>query len=174
MDTTTNQVISRSCLCLGDWDCFPAKLNYPTTWAAHVYLESCVMEIRPTLHNKALSHPWQPPGQPSPGGAEAYKTPRIDVSGNSGKWLLLDRRRTVYCTGAEMYPIMERNALYHVRISLNSLGPSNAIWQQRSGSTLAQVMACCLTAPSHYLNQSWFFISKFEWHSSKGKFTRDT
>ena len=55
------------------------------------------MEIRPTLHNEALSHPWQPPGQPSPGGAEAYKTPRIDVSGNSGKWLLLDRWRTVYC-----------------------------------------------------------------------------
>ena len=26
-------------------------------------------------------------------------------------------------------------------------------WRQRSGSTLAQVMACCLTAPSHYLNQ---------------------
>ena len=34
----------------------------------------------------------------------------------------------------------------------NSLRPSNAIWRHRSGSTLAQVMACCLTAPSHYLN----------------------
>ena len=38
-------------------------------------------------------------------------------------------------------------------ISLNSLWPSDAIWQQRSGSTLAQVMACCLMAPSHYLTQ---------------------
>ena len=56
---------------------------------------------------------------------------------------------------------------------VNSLGPSDAIWQQRSGSTLAQVMACCLTAPSHYLNQCWLIISKAEWHSSKGKFTRD-
>ena len=37
--------------------------------------------------------------------------------------------------------------------SFNSLGPSDAIWRQRSGSTLAQVMACCLTAPSHNLNQ---------------------
>ena len=36
---------------------------------------------------------------------------------------------------------------------LNSLWPSDAIWRQRSGSTLAQAMACCLTAPSHYLNQ---------------------
>ena len=34
----------------------------------------------------------------------------------------------------------------------NSLWPSDAIWPQKSRSTLAQVMACCLTAPSHYLN----------------------
>ena len=42
----------------------------------------------------------------------------------------------------------------------NSLRPSDAIWGHRSGSTLAQVMACCLTAPSHYLNQCWLIISK--------------
>ena len=35
----------------------------------------------------------------------------------------------------------------------NSLWPSDTIWRQRSGSTLAQVMACWLTATSHYLNQ---------------------
>ena len=57
---------------------------------------------------------------------------------------------------------------------INPLGPSDAIWRQRSGSTLAQVMACCLTVPSHYLNQCRLIISKVEWHSSKGKFTRDT
>ena len=57
---------------------------------------------------------------------------------------------------------------------LNSLGPSGAIWRQRSGSTLAQVMACCLTAPSHYLNQFWLILSKVQWHSSDGNFTRDT
>ena len=44
--------------------------------------------------------------------------------------------------------------------SLNSLRPSDAIWRHRSWSTLAQVMACCLTAPSHYLNQCWLIISK--------------
>ena len=37
----------------------------------------------------------------------------------------------------------------------NSLRPSDAIRRQRSGSTLAQVMSCCLTAPSHYLNKCW-------------------
>ena len=44
---------------------------------------------------------------------------------------------------------------------VNSLWPSDAIWWQRSGSTLAQVMTCCLMAPSHYLNQCWLvMISK--------------
>ena len=56
---------------------------------------------------------------------------------------------------------------------INSLWLSVAIWRQRSGSTLAQVMACCLTAPSHYLNQCWLIISKVQWHSYEGSFTRD-
>ena len=47
----------------------------------------------------------------------------------------------------------------------NSLWPSGAIWWQRSESTLAQIMACCLTAPSHYLNHCWLIISKVQWHS---------
>ena len=47
---------------------------------------------------------------------------------------------------------------------------SDAIWRHRSESTLAQVMAWCLTAPSHYLNQYWFLIS-VQWHSSESNFT---
>ena len=35
-------------------------------------------------------------------------------------------------------------------IYFNSLGPSDAIWWQKTGSTLAQVMACCLTAMLTY------------------------
>ena len=50
---------------------------------------------------------------------------------------------------------------------LNSLGPSDAIWRWRSWSTLVQLMACCLTAPSHYLNQCWLIISQVLWHSSE-------
>ena len=37
----------------------------------------------------------------------------------------------------------------------NSLCPCDATWCQRSWSTLVQVMACGLTAPSHCLNQCW-------------------
>ena len=50
-------------------------------------------------------------------------------------------------------------------LEFNSLRPSDTIWRHRSGSTLAQVMACCLTAPSHYLNQYWLIISEVLWDS---------
>ena len=57
-------------------------------------------------------------------------------------------------------------------LNINSLCSSNAIWRYRSGSTLAQVMACCLMAPSHYLKQCWLIISKVLWYSPGGKFSR--
>ena len=59
-------------------------------------------------------------------------------------------------------------------ILINPLWPSDSIWQQRYESTLAQVMACCLMARSHYLNQCWRIISKVQWYSPEGNYTRDT
>ena len=50
----------------------------------------------------------------------------------------------------------------------NSLWPSDAMKPQGTASTLGQEMACCLTAPSHYLNQCWLIISKVMWHSQEG------
>ena len=55
---------------------------------------------------------------------------------------------------------------------VNSPRLSDAIWWHRAGSTLAQVMACCLTAPSHYLNQCWL-ITLVQWCSSEGNFALD-
>ena len=43
---------------------------------------------------------------------------------------------------------------------VNSVWPSVAIWQHTYGSILSQVMACCLMAPSHYLNQ---YSLKHQW-----------
>ena len=40
----------------------------------------------------------------------------------------------------------------------------------RSGSSLIQVMACRLTAPSHYLKQCWHIISRVLWHAPEGNF----
>ena len=51
---------------------------------------------------------------------------------------------------------------------LNSLWPGDTIRRLRSGSTLSQEMACCLTVPSHYLHQCWLIISEVLWHSPEG------
>ena len=55
-------------------------------------------------------------------------------------------------------------------VCVNSLWPSDTEWWHRAGSTLAQVMAWCLTAPSHYLNQCWL-IREALWHSPEINFT---
>ena len=57
---------------------------------------------------------------------------------------------------------------------VNSLWPSDVIWRQRSRSTLALVMACCLMTPSHCLNQCWLMISEVLWHSPDSNFTENT
>ena len=54
----------------------------------------------------------------------------------------------------------------------NSLWLSDAIWWQRTWSTLAQMMACCLAARSHYLNQCWLIISVVQLQLAEGNFTR--
>ena len=41
----------------------------------------------------------------------------------------------------------------------------------RTWSTLAQVMACCLMALSHYLNQCWLIIKGVLWYSLGNNFT---
>ena len=54
---------------------------------------------------------------------------------------------------------------------LNSLWPSKAILWHRTWSTLVQVMAWCLMAPSHHRNQSWLLISEVLYCQHEGHFT---
>ena len=54
---------------------------------------------------------------------------------------------------------------------MSPLWPSDAIWQHKSRSTLAQVMAYHLTAPSNNLNQCWHLISMVLWHLNESNFT---
>ena len=56
-------------------------------------------------------------------------------------------------------------------VIFNSLCPSDAIWWRRSGSTLAQVMACCLAAPIHYLSLRWLLFSEVMWQSPESNST---
>ena len=54
-----------------------------------------------------------------------------------------------------------------VMIKRYRLRPSDIIWCHGPWSTLVQVMACCLTAPSHNLNYSadnkWALENKLQW-----------
>ena len=56
----------------------------------------------------------------------------------------------------------------------NSLWHGDVIWRHKPGSSSSHVMACCLTAPSHYLNQCWLIISEIQWKSHEGNFSSDT
>ena len=57
-------------------------------------------------------------------------------------------------------------------LNFDSLWPKDAIWRHTSGSTLAQVMACCLMTPSHCLNQWWHIIKYVLCHSPGSSFTK--
>ena len=54
------------------------------------------------------------------------------------------------------------------------LWPSDSIWRHKSGTTLARVMACCLTASSHYLSQCWLLDNDVPWPSQHGNFIART
>ena len=56
---------------------------------------------------------------------------------------------------------------------LNTLWLNDAIWRHRSESTLAHVMACCLVAPSHYLNQCGLITGEVLWHFVEGNCIRN-
>ena len=66
---------------------------------------------------------------------------------------------------------MHNTVYIYMYLSIDSLAPSDFIWQHRTLSTLVQVMACCLTAPSHNLNQCWLIIKGVLWHSPESNFT---
>ena len=75
------------------------------------------------------------------------------VHGNGANLVSLSRGVPLYCQFPWMHPIRITQS------RLNLLWSSD-ICRHRTGSTLAEVMACCLEATSHYLNQYWLTISK--------------
>ena len=83
----------------------------------------------------------------------------------------ISRERVALCTKMP-FRIVQCIILIYQCI-FNSLWPSDAIWQRRSSSPQAQVMACGLTAPSYYMNQHWLIIKEVFWHSPEGNFTEN-
>ena len=82
---------------------------------------------------------------------------------------------TVICFGVRLendrvYWICKNGTLMWAH-RLNTLWPSDTLWRHKSGTTLAQVMDCCLAAPNHYLNQCWLLTNEVLWHSPQSNFT---
>ena len=61
-----------------------------------------------------------------------------------------------------------------IQKEINSLWPRDPIWQHRSGSTWAPVVACCLLAPSHYLHHCWLITNEVFRHLPKDNFSGNT
>ena len=62
--------------------------------------------------------------------------------------------------GGGGYRALSLNVLFCIfSLIINSLWSSEVIWWQRSGSTLAYILACCLTVPRPYPNQCWLIIN---------------
>ena len=72
-----------------------------------------------------------------------------------------------YVWMAILYSTSQR---YCNEMPLISLQPSDAALLHKSGSPLVQVMVCCLTTPTRYLNQSWLTIKYFLGHTPEGNF----
>ena len=73
--------------------------------------------------------------------------------------------------GRKLMKIERKFKHLYMYTEIKSAPHCHAIWHHRTWSTLVQIMACCPTAPSHYLNQCWQFIIDVLWHSSESNFT---
>ena len=59
---------------------------------------------------------------------------------------------------------------WHV-LYVSTTWPSDTISWHTSESTLTQMIVCCLTAPSHYLNKRLLITSEHLWHSREDNLT---
>ena len=69
-------------------------------------------------------------------------------------WNPVHTSQVMLCTDQEFAYIRMTSFMYMLCAD-QELTPCSLVmpYGERSGLTLAEVMACCLTAPSHYLNQ---------------------
>ena len=96
--------------------------------------------------------------------ASAHRLPEI--------WTLREephRRTLTHWSLDVMMPInnFEHNLVVYILSILSDIVPiltGDTIWWQRSGSIVAQVMACCLTALNHFLTQCYHTIKGVLWH----------
>ena len=70
-----------------------------------------------------------------------------------------DLAEIIYVIWSIIQPCVDKLPYLTVDLQQDDWQSLDSLWPQRSASTLAQVMDCCLVAPNHYLNQCWLLIS---------------
>ena len=68
-------------------------------------------------------------------------------------WLLMPKKFSAKTTAVSVMTLSLVYVHDQGMIGSGLVWPGDSIWQHRIRSTLPQVMACCLMAPNHYLNQ---------------------
>ena len=95
---------------------------------------------------------------------------------NPFKLLVSDLLKLRYKVISRQLVIFFSQISYQIWQWVNSLWPSDAIWQHRSGSTLVHLMAWCHTAPRRYVNQRWLIISEdiYPWYQFQNYLFKST
>ena len=97
----------------------------------------------------------------------------LPSAGNDGmsSWYF-DMNHNSTMTSTEKYrSILSCAQIVQTEKKLTHCGPVTPFGSRNLGQhQLTQVMACCLTALSHYLHQCWVLISEVLWHSPKSNF----
>ena len=80
-----------------------------------------------------------------------------------------EHTKWIYASVCVLYNL-PKGISHRVIWMLNSLWLNDVLCWYSSGLTLAHVIVCSTTAPSHYLTQSWFTIKGVLWHSPESTF----
>ena len=85
------------------------------------------------------------------------------------KWDLIYFKKIVWQVSS-LLPFQDKAITWNKDDDLQICSLIVSYWRHMAAqiwSTMAQVMACCLTAPNHCLSQYWLFINEVQWPSSE-------
>ena len=128
------------------------RLSHPIECPIQTWIFACAWWCQSVLWQAKISAKQLEPS------CEASRVCNLSKPRQIDQWvLLLPVLSTLLCTLC----LRTNSQKHHTNYILNSLWPGDAIWRHGTRSALAQVMAWCLTAPSHYLNQCWLISGEF-------------
>ena len=158
-------------------NCFQERANFHRSWAWKIVQILNADNLLKSKHCRLKRHVKCPIVQWIPGGYHRFGTNQITTMFVDAQYLCIASPSTSMALTIRFFfavcPVLfshlwwwvywchidglvqeKRNSsALSMEFRLSCTNPS--IWRHRIRSMLTQVMTCCLTAPSHYLNQCW-------------------